>query len=327
MRDRCVRRCRLASFLISLLLLPFAPVRADTVTLAFAWPETVEGTATFSARKTRAAERGQQVIVVRGGYGFAAKPVADGQLITFGKTQVDVQVEPPVSGMQGRLQQFMLSAANQRPSYVIDRQGSYLRLENMERYRQNLREAYAALLADLPDQAKERVQQTIEGAMSDRQLEARMAESWNRDVGAWVGGEFDRGETYEQDFSMAVPLLGNTEVPMKAAYRYLGPVSCGKAASADRCVHLELRSFVDSDKVARALEAFLKRMAGQGAGEFRIEQLRIDTTVRLVTEPDTLLPHRIEQQKVSSTVLSQGGQSQATRQVEEIVYEFAYTSR
>ncbi len=327
MHDRSFAHVLRAGLLLPLLLMPLAPAEAEAVKLSFAWPKNLAGTAKFSAKKTRGAQGHRQVIAVRGSYGFTAKPVADGQLISFGKTQVDVQVDPPVAGIQGKLQQFMLGAANRRPSYVVDGQGKYLRLEGMERYRRDLRQGYGELLGEMPDETKQRVQTMIEGVLSDQQLEARMAQSWNRDVGSWAGAEFERGKAYEREYSNPVPMLGNTAVPMKATYRYLGPVKCGKAASTGRCAHLEIRTSVDSDKVAQALEAFIKRMAGQGAGEFRIEKFQVDTTVRLVTEPDTLVPHRLEQQKASAIVISRGGQSRTTRQVEEMAYEYTYAAR
>ena len=158
--------------------------------------------------------------------------------------------------------------------------------------------------------------------LSKEQLEKGIVESWNREVGAWAGVAFDQAE-----FTNTLPMLGNVEVPLVVSFRFLGRVPCSEGESEKECVDLEMQTAVNSEALSSALESFVEQVAevaGAQGAPLRVDSFDQTETVRLTTEPDTLIPHRMASRKVSNLVMSQGGKSQDTREVSETLTVYRY---
>lgn len=319
--------CGFASLLLVIAGSVGGAVAADSITLTFGWPHDLRGRAEFSDRREKGVGENARVVRIVGSYSFETAPVADGIVISFGDPRVQIDGGDADAAGQAKLQEFLTRSMSIPPSFVVDRAGDYVRLEGIDAYREAQRSAFVDLLGDVPDASRQLVLRLFEATMSEQQLEAGIVESWYREVGGWIGAELDQGETYEATFTDTVPMLGNAEIPMRAEVRFLGRVPCADGATTSACADLEMVSSVDPDALAQVLEDFVRGLSAGSEAAPRVETLKFDTTVRLVTEPDTLLPHRSQTKKVTSIVISQDGKSHSSGQIQETEYRYEYLPR
>ncbi|MDX1576595.1 MAG: hypothetical protein R3285_10400, partial [Kiloniellales bacterium] len=111
--------------------------------------------------------------------------------------------------------------------------------------------------------------------------------------------------------------------PMRSTFQFVQRVPCNGDKSGKDCVELEMRTFIDPEGLAAAVEAFVAKLPGDQPAP-RIEELRQETVVRLISEPGTLLPHLLETSTRSATTVSVGDQSQSSSQIEEKRFVYTY---
>ena len=322
MHRRLLCALSLAAVAIAFAISPAAA--QDSVSLTFQWPEQVQGRAQYVASRTKSALNRMTTLTVIGSHDFKAAPVSDGQLITFSNPKFQVVSDTPADGIEARLRDLLLRAASTPPSYVISDTGAFVRLEGMAEFRANLLNGIDDLLVDVSAEAQARVRRVLDTTITAPQLAENIVQNWNRDVGFWVGAELAHGETYEIEYSSVTPMFGDTQIPMKAKYRVVGPASCIEGRSGSDCIELELHSFVNSEKLADALQAFLQGMAAGSGSAFDVEEFQVETVIRLVTETDTLVPHRVSERKDSVIVVGVGDERQETRELEEKRTVYSY---
>ena len=143
---------------------------------------------------------------------------------------------------------------------------------------------------------------TLDGALgsSDRTLvSARLAQRWQSLVGAWAGRTLPMGVTYK---ATAPEQTAEGPVRLQLAVRADGYVPCEPGAEVARCVRLRILSQPspsDAPLVARmAARDLLSRDAFMLYESSRVRAFEAQTMIVLVTEPGTLLPHRVSERRV-----------------------------
>lgn len=323
MRRRSRQRFGLAlSLLVAATLLPAGPVRAnETVALTFDWPSGLRAKVTFSARTMRTVDGRSEDLNMTGRYDLVTSAAPDGLLIQ--SDNVDTDVENAGSGPQALVKAYMAKATSMPPSYVISPVGQFVRIEGLETFRARILEGIDDAFAEFPAAARDQVTQTLAALVTEEQLEFSLASDWNSYVGTWIGAELDEGDLYELTFNQPIPAFGNMEVPMRSTFLFKQRVSCDGTQSAKRCVELEMRTFVAPEGLAAAVEAFLARLpAGQQVP--RIQDLQQETVMRLISEPDTLLPHLMESATRTTLTVAVRGEIQASSRIEEKRFVYTY---
>lgn len=130
-------------------------------------------------------------------------------------------------------------------------------------------------------------------ALAVREIEARLAETWKLLVAAWAGRELPLGAAYAATAPETLP--GGETLRVRIAIQADGRVPCDRADTARRCVRLRLHS----EPEERAPQGLVRELLGVLAPEgrpapdaFVPDVASITTSAIVVTEPDTLIPHR-----------------------------------
>jgi hypothetical protein len=310
------------SLFLAVTLIPAGPLRAkETVALTFDWPSGLHGKVTFSARTMRTVNGRTEDLNMTGRYDLVTSAAPDGLLIQF--DNVETEVENAGSGPQAMVKAYMAKATSMPPSYVVSPGGEFVRIEGLETFRSHILEGIDDAFAEFPAAAREQVIQTLGAVVTKEQLEFSLASDWNSYVGTWIGAELDEGDLYELTFNQPIPAFGNMEVPMRSTFLFKQRVPCNGTESAKRCVELEMRTFVDPEGLTAAVEAFLARLPAGHEGP-RIQDLQQETVVRLISEPDTLLPYLMESWRRTGTTVAVGDESQAASRIEEKRFVFTY---
>jgi len=125
------------------------------------------------------------------------------------------------------------------------------------------------------------------------ETDAALAQTWKLLVGAWAGRELPLGATYSATAPESMP--GGGTVRVRIAIQADGRVPCRPSAPTADCVRLRLYSEPEervSPGLVATLLALVAPESGIRAQAFVPRIASIATSAVVVTEPDTLIPHR-----------------------------------
>jgi hypothetical protein len=122
---------------------------------------------------------------------------------------------------------------------------------------------------------------------------ARMAaEDWELTAGAWRGQGLQEGQPRRKRFDGIVPLMPGVPATLDVEYGLAGRVPCGEGAPERRCVALFYRGGpATGERTAVLLR--LRSGAQRKSEDAYIEDVSGSFEATLVTEPETLVPHRL----------------------------------
>lgn len=308
-------------------LMPASPVSGahaaqDRVALNFGWPDNLKAGVSYFYRQARTGGGKSRTLTVYGAYDAHAAPVGDGLRITTANNDVKVRLQGFPAGPQTKLRQFLAGAAASQPAFVIDRSGKFVRLEDLAAYRKKLENGLNAMFAQEPSELRAKISAAIAPALSEEQLQAGIVNQWNRIVGAWLEAELDVGDLYKLKFERPIPMLGNTPVRMVTDIKFVKRAPCTANGAKRKCVELYMRTVIDDDSVAKAIEKRTAQLAG--AAGIAVTDFRTEETVRLLTEPRTLVPYRLHSVKKTATTVKANGNTQTVEQIDETKVAYKY---
>jgi len=238
------------------------PPAEPATTLRFAWPDGFQARVTLVHREQRpdappASARASHRLVAE----------RRGNAIRVSVRDVEAAGDVPDLEMNVRISEALVQ--------VVAQDGTYLRTEGLD-------EALAILGAE---EGEER-------GVSRRALE-RIAElDWELTAGGWAGRALEPGRPSTRQFPGSVPLLPGVPALLDVEQSLLAPAPCEEGGAASECVALSWRG----TPTAAARAEALRRLRGEGgAGEgTALEDLDGRVEARLIAEPATLVPHRLD---------------------------------
>jgi hypothetical protein len=187
---------------------------------------------------------------------------------------------------------------------VVDARGAFLRAERLDR------------ALPPPNALDEQAREALRHALA-----RDAAEDWEVTVGAWAGQTLEEGRPLHKLFPGAVPLLPMADSLLDVEYGLEGRVPCTPEATERRCVALYYRAQPAASDRAATLDRVL---AVTATGDRRTEYFRGTFEVTLITEPDTLVPHRIvSRERLRLRVVLAGGQVREIEETADDEYLFA----
>jgi hypothetical protein len=157
---------------------------------------------------------------------------------------------------------------------------------------ERLVDAYGGLLRVRP----------LDAQMSDAEralVTSRLTQRWQAIVGAWATRSLPLGVTYS---ATAPEQTASGPIRLQLAIRVDGHVPCERGAKTARCVRLRIMSQpTPADAPAAARLAARELLPADELALFepnRVKAFAAQTTVVLVTEADTLVPHRMSERRM-----------------------------
>jgi tetratricopeptide (TPR) repeat protein len=122
----------------------------------------------------------------------------------------------------------------------------------------------------------------------------RIAEDYNLETGTWIGASLDQGVWYPMTASLSLPLSPGVFVAHKMEFAYTRPVACTPDSPALSCIEIVLRAAPDPT----VIQSVLDRLARvEHLPQTQRPQLWSATEMRLVTDPKSLQPYRLEMRR------------------------------
>lgn len=283
------------------------------VQLRFAWPAAAEVQAT-QRRTRRRTGHAPSTTTTR----FTQRLERRDGALRISTAGTTWEGDAPYRGPPGAVDGVMRAA--ETVVQVVSPEGEFQGLEGVEA----LRPAMARLLeGSVPPEQVERALGFAEAAM-----QAQAREMWNLAVGFWIGADLELGERYGMRTEAEVPLVGaKTEFEQEFSLRRRVP--CSARHPEEKCVELTLRSAPDPAALPALARAVVAQLAGPDA-KLPAEALRelvVENELLLVTEPETLLPHRfVWTRSVRATIAGEDaeGEPRVLEQVDRSEADYRY---
>lgn len=309
---------RLAPACLLLLLfgLSIPALAEEAVTLRFDWPTHKQGVLTLELAQSRTRGGETARIEVRAEQRFQAEPHAKGLLIRAQVT--DIAVAGAVGGSEP-LQEAIWRIASEWPAFIVESTGDLYDLADLDAERQAIRERFGAIEAKLPEERRAQVSRIARRAADADAVWSRAAEAWNRDVGQWIGARFKKGGAYRLKALKPVAALNDSLLPALYVYDYGGHVPC-REGGASLCAELHMTATLDEERLAPALAEIRELEPGFAA----LKSVSLFQSVTVITEPDTLIPHRVRQTLSTTVILSEDGEDsvQTDHEVRTLTYSY-----
>jgi len=300
------------------------PAATEVVRLTFAWPPGTAAQVETSRQRTRLTGEKENTFSANARYRMHVRSHEDGLLVAYSDFET-----PAVAGddadRKATIEAILQKVAAVAPSIVVSPEAELLRIENVKELREQMQSVFEPMLAEMRD-APPQLTAMMRNALSEQSLTASAAQDWNALVGAWAGAEFEQGATYGLTADEPLPMIPGATVPMTYEFAYVEKVPCGPSAASPACVVLEMNSAPDPQAMKNILDEFMRKATrGSAAPQGLFESLDVASTIVVVMEPATMLPHRLEiEKRVEGTVRAPGEGPQVVTQVDEQVTTFTY---
>ena len=131
----------------------------------------------------------------------------------------------------------------------------------------------------------------LKSASAQNLSEAHAALDFNLEAGTWPGATLEQGVWYEMEMPLPLPYAPLLLINHRVEFAFTRPVACSGEASSTSCVEIVMHAVPDPSDLQIMLDA-TQRSAHLPRG--RELKSAATTTIRLVTDPDTLIAYRRE---------------------------------
>lgn len=145
--------------------------------------------------------------------------------------------------------------------------------------------------------------------------------TWQMLVGSWAGAEMEIGAEYETTDEAPVPLLPGTSLKATNRFGAERRFDCPRNP-ARKCVELWLRHEPDGESLKKVAEKLAAKFGALGLGD--LGDFGVVEEITLVTEPDRLIPHRLEITKTLGPSKASQTDPEPARLVDRTTWTFAY---
>jgi hypothetical protein len=248
---------------------PEAPTPEGAVRLRFGWPAGLDLAVNASLERVRSGPSQQEEQSARAQWTMATEK--EGSVLRV--TTRDVTMTDGGSAVPTVVAAMAFGA---HPAFLVDKQGNLGEIVGAT----ELREQAAPLLADLDGAARARLEQRL----SDEALGAVVADEWDVLVGRHLGQTLVPGPSEPIAARQEMPLAPGVVVGTVETRDWEAGVPCDGAT----CVKITWTQTLDEASATEVREAMKK-----GFGEAEVQDVSLMYAWELVTEPDTLVPHRL----------------------------------
>lgn len=312
------RRFRWAAGLLAIAV-SGAALAQNSVRLRFAWPD--ELVAQVQTQKSKSRQVGDEPAAANSAgseHVMRVQRQGDGYLVSTSNVRMD---STKLASMTPEQRAFLELAAKASPSYRVSKDGGFVGIDKLPELQAAIRTLMQTLFPDSP--MRERIRPVVEMVTSEAVLTNLASSDWNWMVGTWTGGEsdLDVGDAYEVT-TQSPTVIPNVQLTQHLRFSVARKLPCERAGSTRECVELRATLKPDATQIRKIVADFLGKLAPADAAKISRElaALNQETTLELVTETATLIPHRYKLRKTSIV----SGQSQPLRQVEETEQLFLY---
>jgi hypothetical protein len=211
-----------------------------------------------------------------------------------------------------------MTGAVTEPDTLVSTSGLFVGLQDVGALRAALRadvnDTFARKHMTRPDSSN--FDRYIETATSQQRLEGRLAEDWHRMVARWIGAHARVGHEYQIDDVVMLPIAGQAQpkLAMHGTYQITQLQPCTRARESRVCAVLQIHLQPDAADLERVTSEVYGKTADSKSEDGKLKPgsvhaMTVSVDAEVLTEPDTLIPHRYAISKHIEMNLSEDGKS------------------
>lgn len=285
----------------------------STVTLTFAWPNSVSATIE-SVLNMADTYKGEEGVVMEDKNlwhttNLIVSDQPSGIQLSYELVKSSYHSHPSEEATLAQLWEF---AFTNIPSFVVSDAGEFQSVTNPQEFIDSLRQKINDKFGDKLNQVPDTILNEIGEMFEPDALSVASYNNWYRDVEQWIGLEMVVAKPYQETSVYEFPFIEFAELPAITTTTLLGFLPCDAKpdnkdishakSSGDNasCVELELVASLDQDAVAEFVE---KTNAANSAGSDVNWKPNLYYKLNVITEPTTLLPHAVREADVVSLLV------------------------
>ena len=292
----------------------------EVITLKYAWPEGLLATMSMSKQFLFAKGEDKQKQNVNEHYHLSTVPHEQGLEFKIKFLKLEVADS---GDTRSEVRQLLRELKNLTPNYILNESGGFAGLIGLPELVEEMENAISEMGGHLPDEVSNKLRDMVRKILNRETFEESSKERWNRIVEQWIGLTLTKGVAKKVKMNARLIILPGMEVPIETAYTYHGRVPCNAQETRRECVKLEATSSLGPEKMGEVLEIWSKNI---GLDESPYENIEAQSRLEIVTEPDTLLPHKLSMRRLISGVFRIDGKEKSIRQTDllESSYQYEY---
>lgn len=291
---------------------------ADTVRLRFGWPMGLNARVTAQKLRTRSRGGKPDTTNVQVTYQVTVQPHTRGRLVRFHGFEVPGIGVAVTGELEERVSAMM-------PSVIVDTTGAFVGIDGVDAMQRELNAQLRPYLGRA-DTLPAGTRALLERLRSPEVLSALTEYEWNALVGTWIESDFVVGTVYESEYEQPFALVPGMMIPIVQDFVAHRRVPCRPSDVERRCVELESRLYHDKDAIRQALDSVMAQVVSRDSSA--IEDYDVESEMRLIAEPATLIPHLlVVSKRVTVRIKSPQGVREETSQSETKTTRYEYPSR
>ena len=194
------------------------------------------------------------------------------------------------NGILERFTGYMLAIALlETPSFTIEHTGDFDDVREFAKFSAALSAEVSARFGTPPPDTKA-LAQNLKTVLSPGYLETSAAEQYSLETATWAGAQLQQGVWYQMTAPLLLPGMGMGEflVTHNIAFSYARAVPCTPDETAKTCAEIILHATPEPNDLQKARLAV---SSDSHLTDFDALHYWATTDLRLVIEPDTLVPH------------------------------------
>ncbi len=291
----------------------------DGVRLRFAWPDTlVAQVQSQNSRFKQVEDQPRTGNSAMSQYVLRAQRQGAVHVVSVSNMLMDTQ---RLAALTPQQRAFLEIAAKASPSYRVSAEGEFIGIDDLKGFQATMRSMMETLFAD--SSAREKFKPALDMMTSEAVLTNVASEDWSWMVGNWAGDDnaLDIGADYAVTTLQQVALL-NKQLTGHLRFKVARKLPCEREGVTRECVELQASHKPDEAQLRELVMAFVSRLSPKDAAKVSSElgALNQETTLELVTETATLIPHQYKLRKTRTAL----GDGKKLRQFEECVQSYLY---
>ncbi len=291
----------------------------NSVTLTYNWQPGIRAKLEYEVEKTKTTRGITKRSSLTGKSTMITVKQGDGIRVDFVDTSTTVKTDD--KNTQNKFQNMLKNLTAVTPSYLVDSKGEITEVVGLEELRTKMLREIDKLLEGAESKEKQKFTRLINAMLSREQISAQIMQQWNRDVGQWIGANFEEGYVYKIDYEAPIPMIGNAPIPFKGEYSYLGKTKCNDKDKGESCVKLKYQSHIDEKGASVLLVKVFEKM---GISKDKAEKIKlsIDYELDVISDPFTLYPFSVREVKIVKSPAPEG--KPRAEQIEISRFKYTY---
>jgi len=298
---------------------------AKIVSFNFDWPSGINAIVETSNISSKSLNGVEVVAKTDSTIRLTTEPRRRGIAVRWHDSKSVAEILPKEQGTANIIIQKLIAQVVQlSPDFLVNSKGELTKIDNSRKVQEQADKLFLDAAATLQGHFKNgelsMLQRMVEDLSSPEQLQARASARWDLEVGQWHRMKLSEGALNRIATELTLTALGDFSVNGINDYVLEARVPCNIDDEVKKCVKLAVYSTLEPGELDHINEKL-------GEGMIATEVIN-DHDLSLVIEPDTLLPHRIEEnilRKLAITRDVEGGEVEL--ESDKRVTQYRYLAR